>query len=142
MIKVMVDSASDCRSREGIYDIFVPISVNIDGKEYFDGVDIDNDTFYDLLLGTKAFPSTSQPSPEAFIKHFERIRDDGDELIYFAISSALSGTYQGACIAKDMVGYDGIHIIDTITATHMIGVLAGYAKQLIAQGMSASEIVV
>ena len=52
MIKVMVDSASDCRSREGIYDIFVPISVNIDGKEYFDGVDIDNDTLtYQYKVG-------------------------------------------------------------------------------------------
>ncbi len=140
MIKIMVDSASDCRNDE-IYDIFVPMAINIGGEEYLDGKTLDNETFYDLLTTTKAFPQTSQPSPGDFTEYFETVKNDGDELIYFAISSGLSGTYQSANIAKDMVEYEGIYIIDTKTASHMIGLLAKYAKKLIVEGKDAKEIV-
>lgn len=140
MIKIMVDSASDCRSSD-IYDLFIPMAINIGGTEYLDGVNLDNDTFYKLLTATEEFPRTSQPSPDEFLKHFEQIKADGDELIYFSLSSALSGTYQSANIAKDLADYDGIHIIDSKNASHMIGVLAKYAKGLIAKGNTAKEIV-
>ncbi|MBQ7288200.1 MAG: DegV family protein [Clostridia bacterium] len=140
MIKIMVDSASDCRN-DKIYDYFVPITVTIDGKEYKDGVDLDNDTFYQLLTSMKEIPHTSQPSPDDFLQQFQKIKADGDELIYFALSSALSGTYQSANIAKTMVEYEGIYIVDSKNASHMIESLAKYAKKLIAEGLSAKEIV-
>lgn len=141
MIRIMVDSASDCGKEEGVYDLFIPLAVNIDGREYLDGVDLDADRFYALLAESKEFPKTSQPAPERFLDGFEQVKEAGDELICFALSSALSGTYQSACIAKSMVDYDGIHIIDTKTATHMIHVLARCAAQRIREGASAGEIV-
>ena len=61
MIKIMVDSASDCRS-EGIYNLFVPITISINGSEYADGVNIDSNTFYDILINSDEFPKTAQPS--------------------------------------------------------------------------------
>ncbi len=139
MIKIMVDSSSDCRNSE-IYDYFVPITVNIDGKEYKDGIDLDSDKFYNLLKTAQDFPRTSQPSPDDFLKIFEKVKTDGDHLIYFALSSALSGTYQSANIAKTMAEYDGIYIIDSKNASHMIELLAVYAKKLIAENFSAEEI--
>ena len=141
MLKIMIDSASDCKEEKDIYDYFIPISVNINGREYLDGVDIDNDMFYDLLTSTKEFPRTSQPSPDSFVKYFEEVKENGDELIYFAISSSLSGTYQGATIAKGIVDYDGIYIIDTKNVSRMIGILAKYAKKRFDEGISVKEIV-
>lgn len=135
----MVDSASDCRNAE-LYDYFVPMTVNIGGKEYRDGIDIDSDAFYKKLTEEKHFPRTSQPNPEDFLKHFQKIKEDGDELIYFALSSGLSGTYQSAFIAKTLLEYDGIYIIDSKTASHMIGTLASHAKKRINDGASAAEI--
>ena len=41
MIRIMVDSASDCGKEEGVYDLFIPLAVNIDSREYLDGVDLD-----------------------------------------------------------------------------------------------------
>lgn len=140
MIRIMVDSASDCRNNE-IYDKFISMSINIDGKEYLDGQTLDNEMFYSLLTESKEFPQTSQPSPGDFAEYFEQVKEAGDELIYFAISSGLSGTFQSANIAKDMVEYDGIYIIDTKTASHMIGLLAKHAKKLVVEGKSATEIV-
>ena len=141
MIKIMVDSSSDCRKEDNFYDLFIPLTVDIDGDCYRAGIDLSSDEFYERLVQTTGFPRTSQPSPEMFSEIFEKARDDGDEIIYFALSSALSGTYQCACMVREMVGYEGIHIIDTLTATHMINLLAQYAKKLIAQGLSATEIV-
>lgn len=140
MIKIMVDSASDCRDAS-LYDEFMPIVVSIDGTDYRDGVDLQADAFYTLLTESKEFPRTSQPSPDQFVEVFERVKADGDELIYFALSSELSGTYQGACIARTMADYDGVHIIDTKKASHLIGVMAAYARALIAEGMTAAEVV-
>ena len=139
MIKIMVDSASDCRDK-ALYDLFIPMTVNLNEKEYRDGIDLDNDTFYSLLTSSQDFPRTSQPSPEDFRLPFEQVKETGDELIYFCLSSALSGTYQSATLAREMVDYNGIHIIDTRTASHMIGLLTQYARQRMEAGDTATEI--
>ena len=140
MIKIMVDSSADCREEQNVYDILVPLTVRLDGKSYLDGVDLNADKFYSLLLQTEDFPQTSQPSPEDFAKHFRRAKENGDEILYFSLSSALSGTYQSACIAKEMTEYDGIYIIDSKAATYLIAILAKYARSLVEQGQAAARI--
>lgn len=140
MIKILVDSASDHKLQDGIVDMFVPILLNVDGQEYKSGIDLTSDEFYKLLMDCKEFPRTSQPSPQAFIEIFEQIKSDGDQLIYLCLSSRLSGTYQGALIAKEIVDYEDIYIIDTLSVTHIIGVLARFARGLINQGFTVGEI--
>lgn len=122
-------------------DAIIPISVNIDGTEYKSGVNLTSDSFYELLQSSQEFPRTSQPSPQEFIELFEQVKESGDQLIYLCLSSCLSGTYQGALIAKEMVDYDDIYIIDTFGATHIISILAEYARKLINEGFTAGEIV-
>ena len=141
MVKIMVDSSSDCKKEEGLIDYFVPISVTIDGKDYKDGVNLTADEFYGLLTSSEDFPHTAQPSIQDMLDIFEEVKTAGDELIYFALSSALSGTYQAACLAKEMADYEGIYIVDTKTATHMIGTLVRYARNRLEEGATASEIV-
>ena len=140
MIKIMLDSSSDSQNNHP-FDYYVPLTVEIAGKCYKDGIDLRPQRFYKLLTSSEEFPKTSQPSPDQFAACFEQVKQDGDELIYLALSSGLSGTYQSANIAKEMVEYDGIYIVDTHTATHMIGTLARYADQLRIDGFSATEIV-
>lgn len=140
MIHLLVDSASDCSVAGKTGCEFVPIVVSLGGKEYRDGIDLDKDRFYDLLIHGEEFPKTSQPSPQVFAEIFERIRDNGDELIYFALSSALSGTFQSAAIAKAMVDYDGIYLVDSLTASYGIKILLSNAEKMIAEGATAKEI--
>ena len=140
MIRILVDSGSDTRIQSGLCDDFVPLNVFIDGRDYRDGVDLTGDEFYHLLTTTPEFPKTSQPSPEAFFKVFRQIKMQGDEALCFCLSSALSGTYQSAVIAKEMLDYEGIHIIDTCLASHLIGILAEYARKCIERRMPAEQI--
>lgn len=139
MVKIMLDSGSDGKFAHP-HDYCVPLTVDIGGRAYKDGVDLRPQRFYKLLATAEEFPKTSQPSPEDFAACFEQVKESGDELVYLALSSALSGTMQSATIAKEMVEYDNIHIVDTKTATHMIGMLARYAAKLAQEGLSGAEI--
>ena len=140
MIKIMLDAASDSKNNHP-YDYYIPLTVDIGGKSYKDGIDLKPQRFYKLLTGSKDFPKTSQPSPEDYLPAFEEAKANGDEIIYLCISSALSGTLQSANIAKEMAEYEGIHIVDTKSGTHMIGMLARYAQKLVQEGLSSAEIV-
>lgn len=139
MVKILLDSSSD-----GIHthplDYYVPLTVDIDGRCYKDGIDLRAQRFYKLLTSAAEFPKTSQPSPEDFMTCFEEVKANGDELIYLTVSASLSGTYQSANIAKQMVEYDGIHIVDSRSASHLIGFLARHAHKLRCEGLSAAEI--
>lgn len=139
MVKIMLDSGSDGKNTHP-NDYYVSMTVEIAGRSYKDGLDLLPQKFYRLLSSTEEFPKTSQPSPEDFIDCFQQVKDNGDELVYLCISSALSGTIQSANIAKQMVEYDKIYIVDTRSATHMIGQLARYAEKLARQGLSGTEI--
>lgn len=142
MIRILVDSSSDYTMAEahaaGME--FVPITISLNGKSYRDGADVTRDELYESLMNGKEFPKTAQPSPDDFARIFENAKAKGDELICILLSSALSGTVQSATIAKDMVGYDGIYIIDSLSATCAIRLMTDYAKKLIADGLSAAEV--
>ncbi len=55
-------------------------------------------------------------------------------------ASGLSGTVQSAALAKDMVNYDNIYIVDSLTATYAIKVLVDYGMELRDKGKTAQEI--
>lgn len=142
MIKILVDSSSDLTKKEAEEKgfLFVPIGISLGGKEYEDGVDLTKDEFYDLLINSGEFPQTSQPSPQIFLDIFEEAKQKGDQVVAILLSSALSGTYQSAVLARQMAEYDGIYLIDSLTATGVIQVLADYAAGLVKEGKSAAEV--
>lgn len=142
MIRLVVDSSSDF-SKEEIEQLnisCVPIQVSFSGHHYYDGVDLDKDTFYDLLSSSEEFPKTSQPSPNEFLEIFEAAKRNNGEVICILLSSALSGTYQSAMLAKQMCEYDKIYLIDSLSATCGIRLLVNYALKLIGEGLSAKEV--
>ena len=142
MIRVLVDSASDYKIEEiqkkGME--LVPITITIGKNNYIDGKNLGRDEFYEILEKTGEFPKTSQPSPHDFLEIFSDAKKKGDELICILLSSALSGTCQSAFLAKSMVAYDKIYIIDSLSATYTIKILADYALKLASQGIGAGEI--
>lgn len=142
MIKILVDSSSDY-SLEEVREkniTLIPISITIGDQIYTDGINLDRNQFYEILETTGAFPKTSQPSPQAFLEAFQDAKKQGDELICILLSSALSGTFQSACLAKSIVDYDKIYLIDSLCATYNIKILADYACRLCGEGIPAPAI--
>lgn len=116
-IKIITDSSSDLKIEEAqkLGVELVPLTLSFDDKAYKDGVDIDKDMFYNLLINEKKYPKTSQPSPEEFVYLFKEAKKNGETVLVLPIAKALSGTYNSATIAKQIVEYEDIHIIDTCT---------------------------
>lgn len=143
MIRIIVDSSADynCEELKEKQMTLVSLTINLDEKPYLDGVDITRDQLYEWLMESNGFPKTSQPSPEVFAGHFEAAKAAGDDVICILLSSALSGTCQSAQLAKNMVDYDKIHIVDSLSATHVIRFLADKANQMRHAGHTAEEIV-
>lgn len=143
MIRILTDSAADLTPEElDRYQITaVPLRIQFGDDAYLDGVTLDKAQFYTLLQNSKEFPTTSQPTPCDFEGFFESAKADGDDVVAVLLSSVLSGTYQGAQIAKDMVEYDRIHLVDSMSATAGERLLLMAAASLRDKGCSAEEIV-
>lgn len=141
MIRILVDSSSDYaleELKEKNIEL-IPIMITIGEQSYTDGIDLDRNELYGIIEKSGDFPKTSQPSPAVFQDIFEDVKAKKDEVICILLSSALSGTYQSALLAREMTEYDGIHIIDSRTAA--IRILADYACELREKGLSAKEII-
>ena len=119
----------------------MPIQIELAGKEYLDGIDLDKNSFFEMLEESGEFPLTSQPSPQVFLDIFQEVKEQGDDLICILLSSHLSGTYQTAQLARQMADCeDHIFLIDSRAATYNIKVMADYALELVREGLSAAEI--
>lgn len=142
MIRILLDSSADYSAQEAKEHNLelVPINITFNGKNYLDGIDITKDEFYDLLTSSEEFPKTAQPSPQDYVDLFEDAKEKGDSIVYLSLSSSLSGTFQSATLAKSMVEYDEIYLVDTLSATRAIRIMAEYACKLREEGDDAATI--
>ena len=136
--RIIVDSTADLTPeyKERVYT--VPLTVTFGKEEYIDGVTIDHKTFYEKLIETDVLPTTSQATPDAFMKEFEKVKGAGEEAVVITLASALSGTYQSAMIAASE--YDNVHVVDSGTVAIGGGILTELALSLAEEEMSAREI--
>lgn len=75
----------------------VPLTIVWGDKQYLDGIELTAEQFYERLPNERHHPSTSQPSPQAFLNAYRQAADVGaQELLVFTISSAMSGTVESA----------------------------------------------
>lgn len=121
----------------GVY--LLPMPVIVDGKTYFEGIDITNEQLYEAMKQHKEL-SSSQPSPGQLMDFWEHILSDGcDEIVYIPMSSGLSNSCSNAIQFAN--AYEGrIQVVDNhrISVTQEASVLS--ACMLARQGMRAVEI--
>lgn len=142
-IKLICDSMCDI-PEEIVNKEFVemiPLTINIDGKEYKDGIDFTKEEFYNILNNSNSLPKTSQVTYIDFKEKFEKYTKEGYDVICITGSSKASGTYQSANLAKaDVEG--NIYIFDSLFLSLGSGQYIIKASHLIEEGdLSASEIV-
>ncbi len=137
--RIIIDSTADINENLNGKFTVVPLSVHFGDEEYIDGVTINHKQFYEKLIESDVLPTTSQVTPAAFSDVFKEVVESGDDAVVLTISSKLSGTYQSAVIAAQDFG-DKIQVVDSLTVTIGLGVLAEYALKLRDDGMNAKEI--
>lgn len=142
-IKIITDSTSyiskDFLEKENLS--VVPLTYIFDEVSYKEGFKGEYDEFYQKLGSTKLFPTTSQPSAGEFYEAFVEALKDYDEVIAIVLSSKVSGTYNSAVLAKNMLEDKKITIIDTETSASNLRFLVEDALNMVKEGKNTKEIV-
>ena len=136
--RIIVDSTADLTPhfKERVHT--VPLTVNFGDTEYVDGVTIDKKEFYEKLIESDVMPTTSQATPDAFMKEFEKAKEANEAAVVITLASKFSGTYQSAMIAA--ADYENIYVVDSTSAAMGSGILVELAFRLLDEGKSAAEI--
>ena len=139
-VAIVTDSNSGISQAEGKeFGIYViPMPFLVDGKLYFEDVDMNKEQFYHFLEND-ADLSTSQPSPGDVMDLWDKLLKEYDEIVHIPMSSGLSASCSTAMgLARD---YDGkVQVVDNqrISVTMQQAVMD--AKHLAAAGKSAAQI--
>ena len=141
-IKIITDSTLDLPAdlvREKGIEV-LPLLINFGEESYLDGVEINTHDMLERIEKENILPTTAQVTPSRFEETFKKYLDEGYKIVTLTLSSEMSGTYQSACIAKNMLESDDIVVIDSRNVTSGLGVLVLKACEFRDNGDNIFEI--
>lgn len=124
---------------------FVPLHYFMDGVEYADdmGATVSSADFYQAMKNG-AEVSTSQVNVDEFTRYFETFLANGQDVIHLALSSGLSGSYNSARIAAEILSekypQQKIYVIDSVAASAGDGLLVDKMADMRDDGVSIDEL--
>lgn len=139
-VRIITDSASDMSPAEHPALAVLPLSVTFGTDVYMDGIDIDHQRFYEMLVERDELPKTGQVNPYAFSQAIAEAREAGDEAVIVTVGAKLSGTNQSARTALAEAPGGDVFVVDSNNVTLGERVLVEYALRLVDEGRSASQI--
>jgi DegV family protein with EDD domain len=120
----------------------VPIAVHFGEETLFTGLDIDDTSLFERVDREGKLPTTSAPAPGDFLQAFEAAFDEGsDRVICLCVSSEVSGTYDAARTARDLLLDRDITVVDTRSISMGQGFMAMEAAEAARRGASKAEII-
>jgi len=140
-VKIITDNCCDLPPeliRE--YDIDIVYLTVRFGTDECDPKTLDNATFYRMMAESRVLPTTSQPSQDSLSQAFEKALQVHDEVISIHLSSAISGTVEGARMAAKALNNPHLHIFDSKKASTGQGLLVLEAARMAKAGKSVDEI--
>ena len=139
-VRIITDSASDMSPAEHPALAVLPLSVTFGTDVYMDGVDIDHQRFYEMLVERDELPKTGQVNPYAFSQAIAEVREAGDEAVIITVGAKLSGTNQSARTALAEAPGGDVFVVDSNNVTLGERVLVEYALRLVDEGQSAAQV--
>ncbi len=143
---ILSDSSCDLpeNSRQQFNIDVVPFYISFDKENYLkENIDIKIYDFYEKIVSEKIIPKTSLPSMEDYCEYFKKHLDNGLDILCFTICSELSGSYQSAINAANIMLEDyperKILVIDSRKATVAQGLLVIEASKMQKAGFSIEE---
>ncbi|MBD8025109.1 DegV family protein [Ureibacillus sp. Re31] len=141
-IHIVTDSTCDLTKQELIeHDIkVVPLTIQIEGKTYVDGEDIEPESFLDLMKNAKELPKSSQPAPGKFKELYDELGKNGDQIISIHMTGSMSGTVDSARQAAEISDSD-VTVIDSRYIAIGLAIQIREAIRLRDAGATVGEIV-
>ncbi|MEK5058118.1 DegV family protein [Paenibacillus shunpengii] len=141
-IKIVTDSTVDISQsviqRHGIE--VVPLSFSINGVNYVDGIDITPEQFIQKMKQSNELPKSSQPAAGEFLERYNRLHEEGYEIISIHMTGSMSGTVRSAEMAAEMSSAK-VTVIDSQYISKGLSFQVLEAAAWAAEGKSTSEIV-
>ncbi|PFG14824.1 DegV family protein [Bacillus sp. es.036] len=123
------------------YEItMVPLSVIFDNESYLEEKEIQADDFFEKVKKENILPKTSQPSIGSFVETYETLARTHDEIITITLSSGISGTYQSANSAGNMIEGADVYVFDSEISCMMQGFYVLEAARMAQDGFGSKEI--
>lgn len=125
------------------YSIYtIPLTVTIGTDVYEEEVTLCATDFYDKVRGSGTLPKTSQPPVGKFVELFEQLKAKGyTDVISIHLSSGISGTYNGAIQAGEMVDGLTVHAYDSEIACYVQGFYVIEAARLAQKEIEPTRII-
>lgn len=138
-IRIVTDSSCDLPSdfleNTGIDFSIVPLKVIVDGKEFVDDDTMDVENLLAAMKASKNSSSSACPSPEEFAAEMRK----NEKSICLTMTSALSGTYNSACLGAGFVREENekakAEVIDSLSTSATLILLIMKLKEYITSGM-------
>ncbi len=140
-IKIVTDSTADL-SQEVIekYDIHVlPLSISVNGQTYLDRVDLQPDEFIEEMAKSEELPKTSQPAMGTFIEMYEKLGEDGSEVLSIHMTGGMSGTVATANSAASMTDTK-VTVVDSQFISHALAYQVIEAAKMAKEERSLEDI--
>ncbi len=142
MKEVIITADSTCDLPSQIIEqnniIVTPLTVILGDESYKDGVDVFPKDIYNYVEKTGVLPKTSAVTPAQYYEIFEKASDEGKAVVHIGLSSAISSSYQNACIAASE--FDDVYCIDSKSLCTAMGLLVLKACDFRAKGFDAKKI--
>ncbi len=144
MYKIILDSCgelTDEMKADGRF-VNVPLTLEIDDEQIIDDETFDQASFIKKVAESPNAPKSACPSPEAFMKEMEC---DADNVYVVTLSAELSGSYNSACLGKDLFHEENseknVHIFNSKSASIGETLIALKIAECENAGMSFEEVI-
>jgi len=142
-IAILTDSTANLsRELAEKYQIrTVPLKIHWGEETFLDGIDLTPSEFFRRLKSSKTLPTTSQPSPQDFLKAYESLADESVAgIVVPLISSGISGTVDSALTAARQFNRVPVEVVDTrITSVGQVMIILA-AVRAMEKGASLQEV--
>ena len=140
-IKIVTDSTADLTQdvieKYGIH--VLPLSISVNGQTYLDRVDLQPDEFIEEMIKSEELPKTSQPAMGTFVEMYDKLGEDGSEVLSIHMTSGMSGTVATANSAASMTDTK-VTVVDSQFITHALAYQVVEAAKMANEGRSLEEI--
>ena len=134
-LKIVSDSSSDLLKLDNADFDFSPMKILTDEREFVDDRNLDINEMATYLENYKGKSRTSCPNPSDWLEAF----GDADDIICVTITSALSGSYNSACVAKQIYEAENegkrVFVLDTLSAGPEITLIVKKLEEYLKNGM-------
>ena len=139
-IKIVADSSANLQNLQKTSFSTAPLKIITDQREFIDDLNLNVDEMVAFFDGYSGKSKTSCPNPEDWLAAF----GDADNVFCVTITSGLSGSYNSACIAKELYEAQNEHkrvfVIDSLSAGPELVLLIEKLEELIEEKRSFDEI--